>query len=296
MMDLTNDMPAEEPTSEKKQKGWFNQKNIIILSAIAGFIVILAIIAASGTDMGSIFQNWTQDYYLAFGIAGLFLALFLISTFANMTVLFPVPYGVALAFVAITIPLTDLDIWLVGIIAGTGAAIGEITAYFLGKGSAKLLESGEGRESVQKMKERINKGYAVPLMFVCAATFIPDDPYLILLGYSGYPLWKMLVTYFFGKVTLCVTTLYLAKVAVTVPLVRDFLKILGVSLPGDPPLDPWISFVGWVGVLLLFFLIFYVDWSSKVGRLYRKLSKRGENTVDNNSLPIKQENSYPYLI
>ncbi|MHA1267182.1 MAG: VTT domain-containing protein [Candidatus Helarchaeota archaeon] len=266
-------IPTEVDLTTKK-KTWFTRKNIAILSSMVGFIVILAIIAASGTDMGSIFQDWTNSYYIAYGIVGLFLILFLISTFANMTVLFPIPYGVALAFVAIAIPLTDADIWLLGITAGIGAAIGEITAYYLGKGSAKLLESEEGRESVRKMKERINKGYAVPLMYLCAATFIPDDPYLILLGYAGYPLWKMLVTYFFGKITLCVTTLYLAKVAITNDVVRGVLKILGVTLPGDTPVDPWISFVGWVGVLILFFLIFYIDWTSKFKTLYKKLFKR----------------------
>ncbi len=268
--------PRIEPAKEKD--GWMNTKNIAILSAMAGFILILALIAASGTNLGQIFQDWTNYYHLAFGILGLYLIVFLISTFANMTVLFPIPYGVALAFIALNITLSQGEIWLLAIIAGTGAAIGEITAYYLGRGSAKLLESKEESESVLKMKERINKGYAVPLMFLCAATFIPDDPLLILLGYAEYPLWKMLVTYFFGKITLCVTTIYLVIAAQTVPAIQKFLWILGVPTGGDP-VNPWISFGGWVLVLVIFFLIFFVDWTSKFKRFYEKVFKRSKGSI-----------------
>ena len=295
MMDITNDEPAEERLSEKEEKSWLNRTNIIILSSIIIFIVILAVIAASGTNMGEIFQVWVKSYHTLYGMLGLFLALFIISTFANMTILFPVPYGAALAFVALYIPLSHLDIWLLGIIAGTGAAIGEITAYYLGKGSAKLLASDEESESLRKMKARINQGWAVPLMFLCAATFIPDDPLLILLGYAGYPLWKMIVTYFFGKITLCVSTIYLAILAQDIPLIRDFLWILGVPT-GGTPVDPWISFVGWVGVLLLFFLIFYIDWTPKFKGLYRKLFKHGGKTVEVNSAPRGKEIGFPHLV
>jgi len=270
--DTTEKLFSETSTiSTQEKKGWFNKKNVSILSAMVGFIVILAVIAASGTNLSQIFLDWTDYYHLTFGMLGLYLIIFLISTFANMTILFPIPYGVALVFIAMTIPLTHLQIWLLGIIAGTGAAIGEVTAYYLGKGSAKLLESKEESESVQKMKERINKGHAVPLMFLCAATFIPDDPLLILLGYAGYPVWKMLVTYFFGKITLCVMTIYL----LTMPAIQNFLWILGMTTGGEPP-SPWISFGGWVVVLIIFFLIFYIDWTSKFKSLHKKLFKRGQ--------------------
>ncbi len=291
MMSQNSEIPVIQPSAETKS--WFNRKNIIILSVIIIFIVILAIIAFSGTNIGDIFIGWTKDYHTMFGALGVYLIIFLISTFANMTILFPIPYALALVFLGTQIATNpeyaDINIWLLGIVAGSGAAIGEITAYYLGKGSAKLMESKES-ESIKKMKERIKRGYAVPLMFLCAATFIPDDPLLILLGYASYPLWKMLVTYFFGKITLCISTIYLTILAINVPLIQDFFWILGIPIEGQPPINPWISFVGWVGVLLLFVLIFFVDWGSKFKRLYGKLFKSADdqNLVKTNMLPFSE--------
>ncbi|MHA1428544.1 MAG: hypothetical protein ACTSQI_21380, partial [Candidatus Helarchaeota archaeon] len=98
---------------------------------------------------------------------------------------------------------------------------------------------------------------------------------------------KMLVTYFFGKITLCVMTIYLAIAALTVPAIQNFLWILGMPTGGEPP-SPWISFGGWVVVLIIFFLIFYIDWTSKFKNLYRKLFKRGQ--APSTSSPSIEEN------
>ncbi len=269
------------PDKQAEVKSWWNIKNTTILITIIVFIVILAILAFSGLNLGVLFENWTKKYWITFGFIGLIIILFVISTFANMTVLFPIPYAAALAFVALNIPLTHAEIWVLGIIAGIGAAIGEITAYYIGKGSAILLESRDESESVRKMKDRIRRGWAVPLMFLCAATFIPDDPLLIMLGYARYPLWKMLVTYFFGKITLCVSTIYLSILARSMKGVKNFLWILGITPPGEPTVDPWISFVGWVGVLILFFIIFYIDWGTRFKWLYGKLFKSEETMKSN---------------
>jgi membrane protein YqaA with SNARE-associated domain len=266
--------------SEIKARKFWTTKNTLILIGIASFIAILAALAISGINLGQIFNSWTDNYYILFGAIGVYVIIFLISTFANMTILFPVPYAVALAYIALRIyngTIIDVNIWLLGIVAGSGAAIGEITAYYLGKGSAALMESKEKSESVERMKARIKKGWAVPLMFLCAATFIPDDPLLILLGYCGYPLWKMLVTYFAGKIVLCVSTIYLVILAQDVPVVGDFFWILGIS---DKPVDPWFSFLGWAGVLILFFLIFFVDWTSQLKKLYRKISKNKKSDIE----------------
>ena len=250
--------------SEIKKKKFFTTKNTLILIGIASFIAILAALAISGINLGDIFNSWTDSYYILFGALGVYMIIFLISTFANMTILFPVPYAVALGYIALKIydgSIINVNIWLLGIVAGSGAAIGEITAYYLGKGSAALMASKEKSESVERMKSRIKKGWAVPLMFLCAATFIPDDPLLILLGYCGYPLWKMLITYFIGKIVLCIGTIYLVILAQDIPIVADFFWILGIS---DKPVNPWFSFLGWVGVLILFFLIFFTVYYDRV--------------------------------
>ena len=100
-MGLNGEYKPPEKLNEKKN--WLNKKNIIILSSIVLFIVILAVIALSGTDLGSIFKGWTDSYYAMFGALGIYIIIFLISIFANMTILFPVPYAIALAYIALNI-------------------------------------------------------------------------------------------------------------------------------------------------------------------------------------------------
>jgi len=271
-----------QPNSEIEKKKFFTQKNILILTALGTFIAILIALAVSGLNLGMIFNSWTDSYYIAFGALGVYLIIFLISTFANMTILFPIPYAVALAYIGLKIfdgSIVDVNIWLLGIVAGSGAAIGEVTAYYVGKGGAALLDSTEKRKSVEKMKDRIRRGWAVPLMFICAATFIPDDPLLILLGYAGYPLWKMLVTYFVGKIILCVYTLYLVILAQTVPAIANFFWILGLPGSSGETVNPWVSFLGWFGILLLFFLIFFIDWTKLFKKLYNKIFKRQKSEI-----------------
>lgn len=270
--------------TEIKAKKFFITKKIMIIIVISSFVAILIALAVSGINLGGVFNSWTDSYYILFGALGVYVIIFLISTFANMTILFPVPYAVALAYIALRIydgTIENVNIWFLGIIAGSGAAIGEITAYYLGKGSAALMESKEKSESVERMKMRIKRGWAVPLMFLCAATFIPDDPLLILLGYCGYPLWKMLITYFVGKIVLCVGTIYLVILAQDIPVVADFFWILGIT---DKPVDPWFSFLAWIGVLFLFLLIFFVDWTNQFKKLYRKISKNKNSEIESSEL------------
>ncbi|MHA1268157.1 MAG: VTT domain-containing protein [Candidatus Helarchaeota archaeon] len=284
LLNLGETETGEPP--EKWFKAWMTKKNIIILSAIITFIVILALLATSGINLGEVFITFTFWYGDLFGTLGIYLALFIISIFANMTVIFPVPYTIALAVI---IFLQDVNPVILGISAGAGAAIGEITAYYVGKGSASLTDTSKS-ESIKKMKARIKKGYAIPLMFLCAATPIPDDQLLLLLGYAGYSIWKMLITYFFGKITLCLWTAFLIKFAWNVPSFEPFFAVFGIDRNAiiqyeatghyESSINPWISFIAWLAVLILFIVIFYFDWIA----LFRKILKIQKKTNEKNTI------------
>ncbi|MHA1231635.1 MAG: VTT domain-containing protein [Candidatus Helarchaeota archaeon] len=271
---------------EKWYKNLLKTKNIIILSAIIIFIVILALLAVSGINLGEVFIKFAFWYDDLFGPIGVYVALFIISIFANMTVIFPVPYTIALAVI---IFLQDVNVFLLGIAAGSGAAIGEITAYYLGKGSAALTDTSKSKQ-IEKMKRRIRKGYAVPLMFICAATPIPDDQLLLLLGYAGYSIWKMLITYFIGKIVLCLWTAFLIKFAWNIPSFEPLFTLFGIDKQAiieydatghyESTADPWASFALWVIVLLLFIAIFYFDWIKIFKKLFG-IKIKNENTSIN---------------
>ena len=74
-------------------------------------------------------------------------------------------------------------------------------------------------------------------------------------------------------------------------IARDFkVKLFGIdkqaineySLTGhyESSINPWISFIAWVTVLLLFIALFYIDWMS----IFRRIFKRTKNISEKNGL------------
>ncbi|HEY3310441.1 MAG TPA: VTT domain-containing protein [Anaerolineales bacterium] len=105
----------------------------------------------------------------AFGYPGIFL----ISLLANATVLLPAP-GVAVVFAMGSIfnPL------ILGIVAGVGSAIGELSAYMAGYSGQGVVEN---REIYNKIKPFVSQ-YAPATIFVLAA--IPN-PFFDLAGLAS---------------------------------------------------------------------------------------------------------------
>ena len=118
--------------------------------------------------------------------------IFLISILANATILLPAP-GIAIVFAmgGVFNPL------IVGLVAGAGAAIGELSGYLAGF-------SGQGVAEHTKIYERINgwmQRYGMLTIFVLAA--IPN-PFFDLAGMSAgalkMPLQKFLIACVLGKI------------------------------------------------------------------------------------------------
>ncbi|MBD3230374.1 MAG: hypothetical protein GF329_19500 [Candidatus Lokiarchaeota archaeon] len=281
---------------EVKDKNWLNKKNIIFLITLGVFITILVALAISGINLGEVFITFTFGYESMFGPIGVYLALFIISIFANMTIIFPVPYTMALSIIVF---LGDINPLLLGIAAGSGAAIGEITAYYVGRGSASLTDTTKSK-ALEKMKKRIKRGYAIPLMFLCAATPIPDDQLLLLLGYAGYSIWKMLVTYFFGKIALCLWTSFLIIIAWDIPAFEPVFSLFGIDKQAiieydatgqyESTVNPWLSFAAWLILLVVFIAIFYFDWKSIFKKLLGKKNSNAQNGISSIYLQLKNLN------
>lgn len=280
---LENNKKIKDNIIGEKHRKWLTKKNIAFLIFLGIFIGILLALAISGINLGEVFITFTFGYESMFGPIGVYLALFIISIFANMTIIFPVPYTMALSIIVF---LGDINPLILGIAAGSGAAIGEITAYYVGKGSASLTDTTKSK-SLEKMKKRIKKGYAIPLMFLCAATPIPDDQLLLLLGYAGYSIWKMLVTYFFGKIALCLWTSFLIIIAWDIPAFEPVFSIFGIDKQAiidyddtgtyTSSVNPWVSFGVWLAVLVIFIVIFFFDWKAIFKRLFGKETLKNES-------------------
>jgi uncharacterized membrane protein YdjX (TVP38/TMEM64 family) len=118
--------------------------------------------------------------------------IFIISILANATILLPAP-GIAIVFAmgGVFNPL------IVGLVAGAGAAIGELSGYLAGF-------SGQGVAEHTKIYERINRWmqrYGMLTIFILAA--IPN-PFFDLAGMAAgalkMPLYKFLIPCLLGKI------------------------------------------------------------------------------------------------
>ena len=111
------------------------------------------------------FLVWAQSVVAELGYPGIFL----VNLIGSASIILPVPsFVVTFAFGAILNP------WLVGIAAGTGAAIGELTGYALGFGSREMIEKRH-RKWFERTKRWVESWGIFPVIALFAATPLPDD-------------------------------------------------------------------------------------------------------------------------
>jgi membrane protein YqaA with SNARE-associated domain len=136
------------------------------------------------------FALWAQVFTLEWG----YLGVFLVSFIGNASIILPVP-----SFLAVFAAGSLLNPWFVGLAAGTGAALGELTGYALGIGGRKALESRYKKEI--GTAKRIMERYGMfPIIVLFAATPLPDDVVGILAGVIRYDIRKFLLAALAGKV------------------------------------------------------------------------------------------------
>ena len=130
------------------------------------------------------------DYISYFESLG-YLGAFIISILGSATIIIPAPSW-AIVFVMSKI----LDPVFLGIAAGVGSAIGELTGYYLGKGGGHLLDK---EKRLKQYKESVNK-YGAFAIFVFA--FLPNPVFDIVgiaAGAMHMKMWKFLLASILGK-------------------------------------------------------------------------------------------------
>ncbi|OGO06881.1 MAG: hypothetical protein A2Y73_00210 [Chloroflexi bacterium RBG_13_56_8] len=140
-------------------------------------------------------------------LAGLgYLGVFLISILGNATIILPVP-SLALVFAGGSV----LNPLLVGVIAGLGEPLGELTGYVAGYGGSVAIEDGARFERIKRWMER--RGFLT--LFVLSA--IPNpvfDLAGIAAGVLRFPITKFLVACWLGKTLKTVTIAYLGSLSI----------------------------------------------------------------------------------
>ncbi len=238
------------------------------------------------------FGQWLADtifwFYDTFGAPGIYFGVFIISIFGNLTIIFPVPYVIALIVISAVIGFPGVNPIILGMIGGLGASIGEVSAWLIGRGSQNIFKNNK---NIERMKTYVDKGWAPLLIFIFAATPLPDDAFLIVLGMASYSILKTLIYCFIGKFVLCFLSSAL-PIWFADTVIGDFLfSLFGIDLeaaktgiiPATTPLDIIQSSIVWAATIIIMFLIVYVDW----GKIFQKISRKkieqpGDSSTNSN--------------
>lgn len=126
--------------------------------------------------------------------------LFLFSIASNATIIFPISLELVVFPVAALAP----NIWFalfIGLVAGTGAAIGEMSSYLVGKVGVETLKKMKPKhvENIFEIGEKLaDRG--MPIIFLGSLTPFPFDLIGIAAGMLKYNFKKFFVAAWGGKV------------------------------------------------------------------------------------------------
>jgi membrane protein YqaA with SNARE-associated domain len=155
-------------------------------------IVSLAAVTIVAILSGIVLWRWTidPDTLGQFGLTGIFVA----SMLSHLTVV------ARDMFIPMFLPLASIyNPVILGASAGIGAAIGELTTYFLGWGVAESLEENMADDS--RLSRWIRK-YGLWAILLVAITPLPDTPIVLLAGSRKLSFSKLFAVECIGKTVL----------------------------------------------------------------------------------------------
>ena len=135
--------------------------------------------------------TWALQFIEVWG----YLGLFIVEVLGSATIIFPAP-AFAINFILGGTP--GFNPWLVGIVAGVGSTIGEVTGYGVGMGGRELMEKKYGRWlKTAKGWMESHGDFAIIILF--AATPLPHDVVGMLAGAVRYSFKKFMLATLIGK-------------------------------------------------------------------------------------------------
>ncbi len=124
-----------------------------------------------------------------------YLGVFFLSLISTSTIFLPLPLY-AISFVVGSLGLNP---FLVGISAGFGSALGELTGYFIGAGSRHVIEEKRKIPKIFAKMEKLFKKFGFLTITIAALLPFPFDIIGITAGVSNYDLKKFFIATLIGK-------------------------------------------------------------------------------------------------
>jgi membrane protein YqaA with SNARE-associated domain len=283
--------------------GKYHIKNLEIFTIV---VLIILYVMAFTIKADTPLYNWIaglssswHDLALASGSA--LLMAFIFSMFGNTSVLIIFPYTLIVFDIAQTYP----NFWILGLVSGIGAGVGEVTSYIVGRivGSSKKISESELGEKFLKLKNKLEKNpKAIPfLIFFFAATPLPDDVILVPFGIMKYSYWKSIIPCMLGKTVLCTI---MAALGYAIGQNADFLNTLITDYPilffmrlfvPSESINPATDVIQFSFIFIMIYIIGRLDFE-QIGMKNSKLRKDFQMLLMNGGILTIQDLVQRYKI
>jgi len=192
-MGVTNE--AQKP--HKKFVTWL-KKSSIPLAGLLGALAIFVIVGWLYLRYPEFFKNINENFK---GYE--YLGVFVISLVLNATVIIPVSAMAIIASLGSVLPLP----FVVGVVGGIGAAIGEMTGYIAGRAGRDLLAKNKIYVRVEGWVHR----FGMMAVFVLSIFPFLFDIVGIIAGATRMPIWKFFFACLLGRIILYVSVAYIGS-------------------------------------------------------------------------------------
>ncbi|HKZ45422.1 MAG TPA: VTT domain-containing protein [archaeon] len=167
------------------------------------------------------FVLWAEKLIVQFS----YLAIFGISAIGTSTLFIPFPIDTIIIFAASGLGLHPL---IVGISAGLGAAVGELTGYFIGAGGRFVIEEKKTKRKLignfVSFMTGLFKKYGEWVIPIAAFLPFPFDIVGILCGMSKYDMKKFFIATLIGKIARSILIAYVGYFVI--PLFAGWLGLM----------------------------------------------------------------------
>jgi membrane protein YqaA with SNARE-associated domain len=187
-------MAEQTPAGAEKTgaRAWLKKR----LVPISGLLLTVAIVVT--IVLVYLHDPQIFDRLKGYGYAGAFV----ISIVLNGTIIFPVSNMALMIAIGVALPQP----WLVGILGGVGAGIGELTGYLAGRSGRDIIAKN-------KMYTRVEgwvKKWGWLAVFLLSVIPFAFDVVGIIAGATRMPVWRFMTACWLGRTLVYTVVIYLA--------------------------------------------------------------------------------------
>lgn len=239
---------------------------VLLVMVLIYWILLIADPASAGL-LASLF-DWIADAAIVFGYPGAFFVCLL----GSASVVVEVPFaGVPFVLGGLRDGMMGpflFDPWIVGVLSGIGATIGDMLSYALGYAGRRFVDETSTSGFNRFIQDHPR---ATPVaLFVLAATPIPLDPAVVALGVARYAWWKLLAPCMLGQIVFFTIVSWSGRFSL-----GWILGLLGVGGPATP-LSATMDVLGILLLIVTVFLVVRLDWTAII------TNRKKRETTDSN--------------